>query len=100
MVDTKTEKADAVKTLTAHESRYGQAPWVLRYSIEILADEVERLREFAAYVMAEAWDHNEPDGGSVQDKAESLGLIELHPIDSEDSIDGETEHFFLSWKKP
>ncbi len=65
-----------------------------------MADEVDRLREFATYVMADVWDHNGPDGGSVQDKAEELGLIELCPIDSEDSIDGETEHFFLSWEEP
>lgn len=38
------------------------------------------------------------DGRSVQDKAEELGLIELRPIKPEDSIDGETEHYFCVWK--
>lgn len=61
------------------------------------AEELKKLREFAAYVMADVWDHNE-DFGSIQDKAESLGLIELRPISEEDSIDGETEHYFLVWR--
>ena len=59
------------------------------------AKEVDRLREFAAYVMARC----APTRRSIQDKAEALGLIELRSIAPEDSIDGETEHFLVAWKE-
>ena len=62
------------------------------------ADEVDKLREFASYAMHEAW-NDDGDYGSLQDKAEALGLIELRPIDEADSIDGEDEHYFLVWKE-
>ena len=59
----------------------------------------ERLKKFAEYVLQSyAWDDcAEPDGGNIQDKAEELRLIELRPISEEDSIDGETEHYFPIW---
>ena len=68
-----------------------------------LADEVDKLREFASYVMHEVWASDpmtilDPDGPNLQDKAEALGLIELRPIPEEDSIDGEDEHYFLVWE--
>lgn len=65
----------------------------------ILKLENESLRKFASYVLQSyCWDNcAEPDGGEIQDKAESLGLIELRPISPEDSIDGETEHYFTKW---
>ncbi len=66
--------------------------------VEELCDEIDTLREFAAYVMAQVWEHAEDDG-SIQDKAEWLGLIELRPISSEYSIDGEAEHYFLAWSQ-
>lgn len=59
--------------------------------------EISQLREFAAFVMGEVWEHNDPDMGSIQDTAEKLGLIELRPVDPEDAIDGEGHHFFLAW---
>ena len=64
-------------------------------------DEIERLRKFVEYFLNErAWDNfafGESDGGTVQEKAEEFGLIELRPCDPEDSIDGETEHYFCVW---
>ena len=86
-----------------------EAPWTAPIDHEaqikdILADtradreEIKRLREFARFVMQQVvWDGYDIDGGSVQDEAERLGLIELRPIRPEDSIDGETEHYFLKW---
>ena len=59
----------------------------------------DKLREFVDYCMQGfCWDNiSEPDGGDLQDKALELGLIELRPIDSELSFDGETEQYFLVW---
>lgn len=60
-------------------------------------EEIERLREFVEFFLDEiAWD-NEPNGGTVQEVAERLKLIELRPCEPEDSIDGETEHYFCVW---
>ena len=64
--------------------------------VELEAERV-RLREFASFVMFHLFDGHDIDGGSTQDEAERLGLIELRPIDPEDSIDGEIEHYFLVW---
>lgn len=66
--------------------------------IKKMQDEIERLREFAQFVMTDGpWQGCDVDGGSAQDKAEKLGLIELRPCKPEDSIDGETEHYFTKW---
>ena len=65
--------------------------------LNAIAATVLELAEFAEYCLDQcSWD-NEPDGGSIQDKAEELGFLELRPIDPEDSIDGETEHYFCKW---
>ena len=65
--------------------------------IQAIAATMLKLAEFAEYCLDQySWD-NEPDGGSIQDKAEELGFLELRPIDSEDSINGETEHYFCKW---
>ena len=76
-----------------------------RQLLESLADEVDGLRKknatlwkFVSYVMAHAFDGRDIDGGSAQDEAEHLELIELRPIPEEDSINGETEHYFLTEK--
>ena len=62
-----------------------------------LRAENEKLKQFANYVMANSFDGCDTDGGDAQDEAERLGLLELRPIPEEDSIDGETEHYFLKW---
>lgn len=59
-------------------------------------DEITRLRKFVEYVMHETWD-GDIDGGGAQDKAVELGLIELRPCKPEDSLVGETEHYFPVW---
>src|SRR3990167_583225 len=59
--------------------------------------ERDTLRKFAQYVLDQYSWGNDCDGGDVQDKAESLGLLEPRPIDPEDAIDGETEHYFTKW---
>jgi hypothetical protein len=65
---------------------------------EYLEHENGRLRAFVEYALdAYSWDNTEPDGGDLQDKAESLKLIELRPIDPEDAIEDETEHYFCVW---
>lgn len=69
----------------------------LQTPIKMLEAENERLREFASFVMAGVWENYVMDGGDMEDKAEALGLLELRTIDPEDSIDGETEHYFLVW---
>ncbi len=66
-------------------------------TIDSIARRMLVLAEFAEYCLDKcSWD-NEPDGGSIQDKAEELGFLELRPIDPEDSIDDETEHYFCKW---
>lgn len=59
----------------------------------------ERLKEFAEYVLASyCWDEcAEPDGGDLQDKAESLGLIELRKVDPNENDFGEEELYFPIW---
>lgn len=65
--------------------------------INTIAATMLKLAEFAEYCLDQcSWD-NEPDGGSIQDKAEELGFLKLRPIDPEDSIDGEIEHYFCKW---
>jgi hypothetical protein len=61
--------------------------------------ERDKLREFVDHALRNySWDcADTPDGGDLQDKAEELGLIEERPISQEDSIDGETEHYFTIW---
>ena len=44
-----------------------------------LEDERDRLRKFVEYAMGGLWDGCEPDGCSLQDKAEELKLIEERP---------------------
>lgn len=63
-----------------------------------LRDENRRLRAFAAYVLDNSFEGLDTDGGSAQDMAEKLGLIELRPCAPEDSIDGEAEHYFFAWE--
>lgn len=59
--------------------------------------EIEKLRAFADHILeGYSWVHD-VDGGDAQEKAVELGLVELRPIDPEDSIDGETEHYFTKW---
>ena len=65
--------------------------------IEELQADNEKLKEFISYVMADVFQGNDIEGGGAQDEAERLGLLELRPIPEENSIDGETEHFFLKW---
>ena len=68
--------------------------------VQELEEELAKLREFVTYVLQEgSWQGCDIDGGDAQDKAEQLGLIELRPIKEEDSIDGETEHYFTKWTK-
>jgi hypothetical protein len=57
--------------------------------IEVLEAENKRLAEFARGVIDDyCWDLCViPDGGSIQDFAEKLGLIESHPATTEDAID-------------
>ncbi len=59
------------------------------------AREAVKLKGFISYIMADVFQGN-IDGGA-QDEAERLGLLELRPIPEENSIDGETEHYFLKW---
>lgn len=67
------------------------------FEAKTIAATMLKLAEFAEYCLDQcSWD-NEPDGGDIQDKAEELGFLELRPIDPEDSIDGETEHYFCKW---
>lgn len=62
-----------------------------------LVEENERLRLFTEHALDLcSWD-NDPDGGSIQDRAEDLKLIELRPIDPEDAIMDETEQYFCAW---
>lgn len=63
-----------------------------------LFQERAALRTFAHHVLMEgSWQGCDIDGGDAQDTAEKLGLIELRPRRPEDSIDGETEHYFPVW---
>lgn len=66
--------------------------------ISRVQDERSRLRKFAAFVMQNSWDGDHTDGGEAQDKALSLGLIEKRPCKLEDSVEGETEHYYLKWQ--
>ena len=66
-------------------------------SIEELETENERLREFVSYIMVGVWENYIMDGEDIENEAERLGLIELRPIDSKDSIFGEIEHYFCVW---
>lgn len=63
-----------------------------------MLDENRRLRAFVEYVMTEAWEGCDIDGGLAQDKAESLGLIELRIVNPEDNEWGADELYFLVWK--
>ena len=59
--------------------------------------ERDRLREYADHILRQYSFDCDVDGGDAQDKALELGLIESRPINIEDSIDGETEHYFTVW---
>ena len=56
----------------------------------------ERLQEFVDYVMEQSLECD-VDSGDIIDKAIDLKLVELRPIDEEQSIDGEKEHYFTIW---
>lgn len=45
--------------------------------------QIEALKEFFRWAMRESWDGNDIDGGSIQEKAEKLGLIVNVPFDPE-----------------
>lgn len=98
-VDTKAIRALAERDRPPEDNRRAYPRYEeVAVTLFALADEVDKLREFASYVMREEW-NEAGDYGSLQDKAEALGLIELRPIQEEDSIDGEDEHYFLVWEK-
>ena len=64
----------------------------------------KRLKEFARYVIeTECWSIFEIDGGSVQDLAEKLGLIEPHVVTDADADSdfgpGDTIYKFAGWLK-
>lgn len=68
-----------------------------RSKADTLREENDRLRKFTDHILeGYSWGHD-VDGGDAQEKAVELGLVELRPIDPEDSIDGETEHYFTKW---
>lgn len=69
----------------------------LRQRVEQLETERDKLRKYADHILHQYSFDCDVDGGDAQDKALELGLIELRPINMEDSIDGETEHYFTVW---
>lgn len=64
----------------------------------LLSSEHLKLRAFAEFCMEDAFAGYDINGGDMQNKLNKLGLIELRPIPPEDSLDGETEHYFLVWR--
>lgn len=63
-------------------------------------EENRKLREFAEYSLGQySWGWNIPDGGSMQDKAEKLGIIVRVPASPEfrDDYDAETM-YVCAWK--
>lgn len=58
--------------------------------------EVGRLREFAEYALGQcSWGWNIPDGGSMQDKAEKLGLIVKVPADENFRAEYDSDEMFV-----
>lgn len=52
---------------------------------EKLQEENEKLKEFTHEIIKDyCWNLGDPDGGSIQDLAEKLGLIEPHIATAED----------------
>ena len=55
--------------------------------------DIDNLKEFARSIIKDyCWDLGDPDGGSVQDLAEKLGLIEPH-IATEADVDPEWDDY-------
>ena len=55
--------------------------------------ETEKLKEFARVIIREyCWNFGEPDGCTIQDLAENLGLIEPH-IATEKDVDAESDDY-------
>ena len=61
----------------------------LNSKVASLEAENKKLKEFARGVIEDyCWTiANPPDGGSIQDFAEKLGLIEAHPATADDAVD-------------
>jgi len=58
-----------------------------------MANDIDNLKEFARSIIKDyCWDLGDPDGGSVQDLAEKLGLIEPH-IATEADVDPEWDDY-------
>lgn len=69
-----------------------------RKGSKVEKSELERLREFADYVLeSEAWGNI--DGGDIQDKAIELELVELRPVDENENEYGAKELYFTKWTK-
>ncbi|MCK5606277.1 hypothetical protein KAR91_30535 [Candidatus Pacearchaeota archaeon] len=91
------------ESLKEHQEALGNATniYLDKKEAEVAAanKEIERLRTFVEWSLEEYLgdDYTEPCGGCIQEKAEELKLIELRPCKPEDSIDGETEHYFCVW---
>lgn len=61
-------------------------------------DEHAKLRQFVEWCLKEgAFQAAILDPCDIQEKAIELGLVELRPIQPEQSIDGESEHYFPVW---
>lgn len=55
------------------------------------------LRQFVDHALEDyCWSISGPCGGDLQDKAESLGLIELRPCNPDD-YEGAKEVYFTKW---
>ena len=77
--------AQRMWTLEEYIKRYEE----LEAEIDWLKAENKPLKEFARRIIEDyCWTiANPPDGGSIQDFAEKLGLIEAHPATADDAID-------------
>lgn len=74
-------------------------------SIEVAADQIEKLLAFAKEVIRGSWEGN-LDGGDIQEMAEKHGLLqpEIYDLDKhgdhEDAVPGEdTIYVFPDWMK-
>jgi len=73
-------------------------------SIEMAADQIEKLLAFAKEVIRGSWEGSNLDGGDIQEMAEKHGLLqpEIYDLDKhgdhEDAVPGEdTIHVFVKW---
>ena len=64
-----------------------------KYAKNTTVKDINNLKEFARSIIKDyCWDLGDPDGGSVQDLAEKLGLIEPH-IATEADVDPEWDDY-------